>query len=84
MDFGHTYDEEPVATCDCRRCAIAERDRLRDALIIHCECPCCERRDCCDEECTFSEDCPTEYEFMTFMRELLMSNAANKRRVKQE
>lgn len=26
---GHTQEEDPVPDCDCRRCAIAERDRLR-------------------------------------------------------
>lgn len=28
----HSHDEPPVQDCDCRRCAIAERDRLRDAV----------------------------------------------------
>jgi len=28
----HTQDEEPVQDCDCRRCAISERERFRAAL----------------------------------------------------
>ena len=28
----HTQEEEPVQDCDCKRCAIAERDRLRASL----------------------------------------------------
>ncbi len=28
----HRLDEEPVPDCDCRRCAIMERDRLRAAV----------------------------------------------------
>lgn len=28
----HTWKEEPVRDCDCRRCALAERDRLRNVL----------------------------------------------------
>jgi len=28
----HTQEEQPVSDCDCRRCAIAERDRLRSSL----------------------------------------------------
>ena len=30
--IGHTQEEEPVQDCDCKRCAIAERDRLRSAF----------------------------------------------------
>lgn len=28
-DFGHAENEEPVADCDCKRCAIAARDSAR-------------------------------------------------------
>ena len=31
----HGQDEEPVDDCDCRRCAIAARDRLRRNIGIH-------------------------------------------------
>ena len=34
MELGeHGHDEQPVADCDCRRCAIAERDRLRSLIV---------------------------------------------------
>ena len=35
---GHTQEEEPVRDCDCHRCAIAERDRLRKLLEEASEC----------------------------------------------
>ena len=33
MELGeHTRQDKPVPDCDCARCAIAERDRLRKIL----------------------------------------------------
>ena len=33
MDFGHEQTDEPVRDCDCKRCAIAERDRLKEEMV---------------------------------------------------
>lgn len=46
-------------------------DKLRGAIGHFAECPCCEQRTECDEECTFGEDCPDDYEQMQYFRSLL-------------
>lgn len=44
---------------------------MYDALILDARCPCCDEVDACDDECTFSEDCPTDAERMEYVRDAL-------------
>lgn len=44
---------------------------MYDALIPDARCPCCDEVDACDDECTFSEDCPTDAERMEYVRDAL-------------
>ena len=44
---------------------------MYDALILDARCPCCDEVDACDDECTFSEDCPTDAERMEWVRGVL-------------
>lgn len=34
--------------------------RLMDYVLMDANCPCCDRNDVCDQECTFAEDNPND------------------------
>ena len=45
-------------------------EKLEAFLIGYCNCPCCNENKECDPECTFSVDCPEDYEKMQQAREV--------------
>lgn len=50
-------------------------ENIWNALGCETECPCCQRNDVCEDECTFIEDAPEDAERMDYMRRALTPNA---------
>lgn len=46
-------------------------EMLRDYVKMDANCPCCDCTDTCDPECTFKDDCPSDYPKMARAREVL-------------
>lgn len=74
-DFAAVDWSDPVQ----RKAAIAERwaqlsdrlERLESYLGALAECPCCQERVECLEDCTLAADCPREHEKMMEVRKIL-------------
>ena len=45
------------------------REMVLTHLYYKCLCPCCECVSECDEECTYADDCPGEYQDMELARQ---------------
>lgn len=46
-------------------------ERVFNGLDYEASCPCCQKKDECEEDCTFKDDAPSSYERMQYIRELL-------------
>jgi hypothetical protein len=51
-------------------------ERMASFLEGDARCPCCDTLRECADDCTFSEDCPAEYERMTIARAALYGQAS--------
>ena len=63
--------QQPTISTDTACISAEYISNLYDALILDARCPCCDEVDACDDECTFSEDCPTDAERMEYVRDAL-------------
>ena len=62
---------QPTVSTEAARIAAEYISNLYDALIHEALCLCCDEVDACHEECTFSEDCPSDAERMEYVRDAL-------------
>jgi len=46
-------------------------EKLRDFVSFYANCPCCQKSDVCVENCSFEQDCPSDWEIMQQAREAL-------------
>ena len=51
--------------------AAAEIERLRDYVRTDTRCPCCDTTERCEDDCTFADDCPVEWQRMVAARTTL-------------
>ena len=63
--------QQPTISTDTACIAAKYISNLYDWLIHEALCPCCDEVDACDDECTLSEDCPSDAERVTYARDVL-------------
>lgn len=59
---------QPTVLSETARIAAEYISNLYDELIVDARCICCDEVDECVDECTFSEDCPDDFERMEYVR----------------
>lgn len=62
---------QPTVSTESARIAAEYISNLYDVLIDEARCLCCDEVEACDDECTFSDDCPEEAERMAYIRDVL-------------
>ena len=63
--------QQPTVSSETACIAAEYISNLYDALIHEALCPCCDEVDACDDECTFSEDRPSDAERVAYARDVL-------------
>ena len=62
---------QPTVLSETARIAAEYISNLYDELIVGARCICCDEVEECVDECTFSEDCPSDAERMEYVRGVL-------------